>query len=268
MNSQYKKFSVYLWLILWLSIIVNLNNVLANENNPPCDLIPKIPLANMDKACFVRMDRPESKASYQTNYMDVVKLASKGRDLHFKDFPIPVYIEPLSDNYYIQACLDAFKTWQQESHNLVLFTFVTDTNQARIIVIWRHLGIASDDGTCALGAHTITKFKKESSNKVGMVIAGGIPIPIVSPNLSLKYEVPPQVIEVNLDLIEAKVPNTRLIVLKNIITHEVGHALGLLGHSPYRADMMYSITDEYSHISKRDLTTLQLLYSKTPDIPL
>jgi Predicted Zn-dependent protease len=95
-----------------------------------------------------------------------------------------------------------------------------------------------------------------------------IPVPIYIPRLGAKYTVPPQEIEVNLDLIYSKVPEARFLLTKNIIAHELGHALGLLGHSPDKGDLMYSITDEHSRLSQRDLNTLQKLYQKKVDVPL
>ncbi len=79
---------------------------------------------------------------------------------------------------------------------------------------------------------------------------------------------PPQVIEVNLDLIYSKMPEQRYLLCKNILAHELGHALGLLGHSPEKGDLMFSVTDEYSRLSQRDLNTLQKLYERKVDVPL
>jgi predicted Zn-dependent protease len=97
---------------------------------------------------------------------------------------------------------------------------------------------------------------------------GAIPVPLFIPNLGPKYTVPPQEIEVNLDMIDHKYKEARYLLLRNIIAHELGHALGLLGHSPNNNDMMFNITDEYSRISERDLNTLNKLYQKKTDIPL
>ena len=57
----------------------------------------------------------------------------------------------------------------------------------------------------------------------------------------------------------------------NIIKHEIGHALGIWGHSSRNSDVMYYRADNVMEganeksISQRDINTLQLLYRLAPD---
>jgi len=52
----------------------------------------------------------------------------------------------------------------------------------------------------------------------------------------------------------------------SIILHEIGHALGISDHSPFKGDIMYFSTDSFLNekgmISKRDINTIKKLYKK------
>jgi hypothetical protein len=204
----------------------------------------------------------------ETDYLPEILTATKQQVLRFKTMPIPVYVTPYKVRSYTRACVEGFESWENRTNGKVRFVQVASPNQARIKVIWNRLGMSTDTDNCALGAHTVTKWQKNEGGKMSTLDFGVIPLPVYIPRLGPKYNVPAQVIEVNTDLIDAKVSDFRLMLLKNIVTHELGHALGLLGHSLEKSDMMFSVTDENSRISQRDINTLSKLYEKKVDIPL
>lgn len=224
-----------------------------------------LPLLNAFPPRTVRMAKfPET----QSDYLDEVKKASKDKSIHFKLMPVPIFIQPYPNREYVNCVIKACQSWETASDGIVSFVQVNDSSQARVRILWKHLGGKADASGCLLGAHTILNYKDRGNGSLGLLNVGSIPVPLYIPRLGPKYQVPPQVMEINLDLVEQKDSSIRSRCLQNIVTHELGHALGLLGHSPSTTDMMHSITDEHSRISERDVKTLKRLYEGKVDIPL
>lgn len=55
-------------------------------------------------------------------------------------------------------------------------------------------------------------------------------------------------------------------LMQTIITHELGHALGITGHSPDSKDLMHFRSIANSSLTARDKATIRLLYSQPADI--
>lgn len=212
---------------------------------------------------------PASLADSQKtgDYFDQVMEASKNRVFKFERMPVPIYITGTRDPGYSAAVLAACGDWERRTGGAVKFVPVGQTQAARIRVTWSHLG-NKPTSESNLGAHTMTKWVKKPSGRVSVLSVGAIPLPLYIPSGGPKYTVPPQVVEVNLDLVDSKDAEIRYLTLRNIISHELGHALGMLGHSPVKGDLMFPVTDEHSRISERDLATFRKLYEKKATVPL
>jgi hypothetical protein len=219
------------------------------------------PLTNVSPPHFVRIENELFGEKIDSDYLNEVLERTNHRVLRFKNMPIPVYITPPPDPGFANACIEGFEAWENKTAGMIRFVQVPMPEQARIQVVWEHLGLTSDNGQGALGANTTVRWKMDGA---GLLRVGGIPLPVPTAH----YKVPPQTIEVNIDVLNMRDLETRPILLRNIVTHELGHALGLIGHSSDRCDIMYADSDEYSRLSQRDINTLMRLYRLKPDVAL
>jgi hypothetical protein len=245
---------IWLWMILNICLLPacaafteqpDREQTLASSTDGTA-LSDALPLLNAMAPSFLRVEPAGESAFLPADYYQQVPQAGDNKVFRFKALPIPVYVSSFPDADFVAAVGHSFDAWESRSGGTVRFVTVDEAAKARIQVVWKHLGREQDDSGCVLGAHTITRYPKAGAG----------------------YGVPPQVIEVNLDLIMSKHPSVRYRLLQNVVTHELGHALGILGHSPYLNDMMYAVTDEHSRLSHRDINTLIKLYQQKADVPL
>src|SRR5690606_2845671 len=126
---------------------------------------------------FYRIAPPSGGSVEQGDYLNEVLNATKKRVLRFRAMPVPVYITPNKDNRYTRSCIEGFESWERRSHGSIRFVQVGSAAQARIRVTWNRLGLGTDTDNCALGAHTVTKWKKNSNGKMALMSVGAIPVP-------------------------------------------------------------------------------------------
>jgi hypothetical protein len=239
----------FLLLVNWTTPVAVAQTAPQNQYLPLSNYLPALDVAP-PRLLRIEPDGPKNTSDYFAQVM----LGTTNRIFKFNAMPIPVYIQPNQPGY-VSACNKALETWEIRTNSMIKFAPVGSQPQARISIIWSHLGMPADPSSTEFGAHTITEWKV----KTGGMFPG---------NTQRTGTVTPQIVEVNLDVIEARKPEQQLPLLQNLITHELGHAIGIIGHSPERGDMMYTETDEFSRISQRDLNTLQKIYSRKCDFPL
>ncbi|MDQ3397091.1 MAG: hypothetical protein M3511_04850 [Deinococcota bacterium] len=176
--------------------------------------------------------QPETYLSANASTPEATR--GEARLLHYlpEDIPIEVYIPPPETaNAETVACLveDAFRAWREVVPDLVSFTFVEWPSERSLVVVWD-----------ALEAQPGGSFEYEWSIFQG------------------QYRF--RTTKIILD------PNRNEGDLYRFALLQVGHALGLLGRSPYRGDAMSRTPSGV--ISERDIATLRALYRLPSGTPL
>lgn len=124
---------------------------------------------------------------------------------------------------------------------------VTDSSDADVIVRWADsvpADVPPDPGPPVLACDGLTVFQFDST---GFVLAG------------------PVHAEVGIQVGLSFTPGQVSACVHRITIHEIGHTLGLLGHSPFSGDIMWA-TDTAAVPSDSDRRTVEVLYHSTPTI--
>ncbi len=169
-------------------------------------------------------------------YID--EIARKGLTRWNKQ-PICFYIEsnstvPGFKPEFTQSVLDAFKIWQTAARGKLAFRQVARAQDAQIVCSW------TNDKKVLMNPN-------EGGNTQVVPTANGL----LSANMILLTMPPPGASEMD------------LAYLTRVALHEIGHAIGITGHSSERGDVMYSTvySGDKATLSANDIATIIYLYS-------
>lgn len=238
--KQIIKININLALLIFCTLIIVFNFsilVTAKENNLPPLKIHPLPIS---------LQKWEGET--QDNYFQEIQPHLAGY-LIWSNFPIKVYVQTPHDNLS-PAGLTQFQQWQKavrisiESWNPYLpLIEIENSEEADILIYRRHpqfkVEINPETGLYNLprakAATTTVKFYLKQT-----------------PSVQLRHTMS---IEIN--------PHQTFDYLVTNITHELGHALGIWGHSPNTYDVMYhSHSQEIPVISSQDINTLKKIYQQ------
>lgn len=172
-------------------------------------------------------------------------------------FPLKVYIQNNSTTappYFMQQIQKAFMQWQASTGGLIKFSFVDNEKDANIFVSINpstDMKKCTQEGCKYTVAYTTPTVRGNLLKKMDIFFYD-------SNNLGQPFS-------------EQQVYNTAL--------HEIGHSLGIMGHSEDKDNLMYMeespnnknidfahLRSDFQSISPSDLSTLILLYELIPDI--
>ncbi len=192
---------------------------------------------------------------YGNNY---IEQAPVGKDIirwNPKTFPLKVFVSSTIDksypDYYSTEVTRAFGQWAASS-GFIAFDFINNPESADIVVNFQTLpnGSCDKNGCKYIIAHTVPTIKKNTLKKMIITV----------------YDR-----DANGSFFSDK-------ELYNTVLHEIGHALGIMGHSFSTDDLMYMTNEnsanplfiryrsDFQYISIKDISTLRLLYNIVPTI--
>jgi tetratricopeptide (TPR) repeat protein len=181
--------------------------------------------------------------SSQDDYL--ANAQSGGRLFRWYKAPIRVCIAtganvPCYQNSYGPALIDAFLQWAKASNNSISFTQVGDPSQADIICTWTADANALVDGNRAVEGGLTKLSAQPGPNNTAAITGARIVLLTNRSGNPLSDD------------------QMRVVCL-----HEVGHALGINGHSNNNRDIMFfsETSGAQPALSMRDKTTILHLYS-------
>ncbi|MEB3286003.1 MAG: matrixin family metalloprotease [Vampirovibrionales bacterium] len=162
--------------------------------------------------------------------------------------PLKVYVErsPRGISHFqpgfVSTISQAMETWKRALGGQLNFMMVPTADQADIKVEWVN----------SIDEHGFTKDNVIS-------FTAGLTSPLIQSNILKEMRVRVATLDIQ------KRPQDQEGIYRTVV-HELGHALGLLGHSTKKGDLMYVQNNDVSTLTTRDINTIRRLYTEMPDV--
>ena len=239
-----------------------------------------------DNSTLIQSNSSKDKV-YDDNYISEIIQQSNGKITVFGKMPISIYIQDCEvkpyRKFYKDAVVDAFKEWEKASENRIKFNFIDEPAKADIQVSWQEQ-FEDFPWQPTLQKEDISAEKErmkyrqagtlvQIGSMLVMVAGGLIGIPVIggvgaigsslaSPWLQYKgtktEKLSPD-IKINTKITEGMPDDVAKSKIRQIAMHQIGHAIGIFGHSPDPEDIMYQNFTAVQ-LSERDINTIKEIY--------
>jgi len=191
----------------------------------------------------LRSNRRAVKNLIGENYLDAVLSAGKLERWNPSSFPLKVYMatDSSTPREYINEVYNAFSTWEKETNGFMRFTYTNSKQDANFVCNFKSdlTNRGCDSEGMGMAAYQYFTYK---NNRIDQSI-------------------------VNFSAYACNGQPWPKDFFYSCALHEIGHGLGLRGHSTNKNDLMYPVATGTGRtkISKADMTTLRAVYSMIPD---
>ncbi|MCG9127656.1 tetratricopeptide repeat protein [Candidatus Poribacteria bacterium] len=200
----------------------------------------------------------ESSTTPPTDYFNHITLFSDGRITRFTHTPISVYISPvIKESPYHPNIVYAMKKWEQVAKGKIKFQMTDTSTDADIRISWGYANLMDIHDT-RLGSAVLRRLTNTTVQTTDVDYRDEGTTPIHRKEISVEVILILEGEENNKELSQAE--------MRTVCLHEIGHALGLWGHSPHPGDICYPTASAQTP-SQRDINTLLRLYNTPINTP-
>lgn len=209
-------------------------------------------------------------ANPASDYFNYITLFSDGRITRFTEMPIQVYIsQTIKDSPYLPELRHAMQEWETATEKLITFQETETSEQADIHISAGETILITHMDT-RLGSAELTRIY----NSTQIIISSDTTEQTKETKINIEQEQHSESkneldFKVNIILIlesDGTIDKLTQEEVRAVCLHELGHALGLWGHSPYEGDINYAVVTA-QRPSERDINTLRKLYNTPPNTP-
>jgi tetratricopeptide (TPR) repeat protein/predicted Zn-dependent protease len=226
-----------------------------------------------------------------TYIQDILK-STQGNVIRWSKFPLRIYIdEPKDlkgfDKAYMTEVEKALDAWKLDTQGFISTVIVKNSAAADIQIFWDDLAFSDRFNDASLAPEFYKHYTPPKPSPLlkaisvaSMLTPGIFSIAPTAVGAAMQYQ---QLQKVQVIIDESKIqlnlgsvkglatPEAKKTKVFNMALHELGHALGLKGHSPNSEDLMnasFLNKEDALSPSSRDIKTLQLLYNRPASIVL